>query len=298
MDAEQTAACPFIDRFNAVAGSYERSSGGCTRELARSLLSLPQLSQAGGPGSIVLDNSCGTGIVTEEILLRHRDVEGSERRLATIHAVDPASNMLAIARRKLEVLAESPSRRAAFKITTRVMRGEQLDFDDNTFTHIITNLGILFYEDSLVGAKEMYRTLMPGGVAVVTSWIDLGYFEQVLQPAHSEIRLDDPPLELPLSLDWLSPSHLEATMVRAGFQEVQISTSKVHHGARSLEKLVDSLMETSHGVWAGWTDDERIKFRGFVREMATPLAERYTMPDGNPGFGIPMVAAVAVCRKY
>jgi hypothetical protein len=87
-------------------------------------------------------------------------------------------------------------------------------------------------------------------------------------------------------------------MVRAGFQEVQISTSRVHHGARTLEKLVDSLMETSRSVWGGWTDDERIKFRGFVREMATPLAERYTMPDGNPGFGIPMVAAVAVCRKY
>jgi ubiquinone/menaquinone biosynthesis C-methylase UbiE len=298
MDAEEAQACPFIDRFNAVASSYDRSSGGCTRELARALLSLPQLSQAGGPGSIVLDNSCGTGIVTEEIMQRHRHVEGSERRLATIHAVDPASNMVAIARRKLEVLADSPSRKGAFKVTAHVMRGEELAFDDTTFTHSITNLGILFYEDSLVGAKEIYRTLMPGGVAVVTSWIDLGYFEQVLQPAHSEIRLDDPPLELPLSLDWLSPSHLKTTMVRAGFQEVQISTSMVHHGARTLEKLVDSLMETFHSVWAGWTDDERIKFRGFVREMATPLAERYTMPDGNPGFGIPMVAAVAVCRKY
>jgi ubiquinone/menaquinone biosynthesis C-methylase UbiE len=298
MDAEEAQACPFIDRFNAVASSYDRSSGGCTRELARALLSLPQLSQAGEPGSIVLDNSCGTGIVTEEIMQRHRHVEGSERRPATIHTVDPASNMVAIARRKLEVLADGPSRKGAFKVTAHVMRGEELAFDGNTFTHIITNLGILFYEDSLVGAKEMYRTLMPGGVAVVTSWIDLGYFEQVLQPAHSEIRLDDPPLELPLSLDWLSPSHLKTTMVRAGFQEVQISTSRVHHGARTLEKLVDSLMETFHSVWAGWTDDERIKFRGFVREMATPLAERYTMPDGNPGFGIPMVAAVAVCRKY
>jgi ubiquinone/menaquinone biosynthesis C-methylase UbiE len=46
--------------------------------------------------------------------------------------------------------------------------------EDNTFTHVITNFGFAPDVKDLSGplkaAKEMYRVLQPGGVAVVTTW--------------------------------------------------------------------------------------------------------------------------------
>lgn len=298
--ARLNAALAFIDRFNSVAYTYESSTGDCTRELARAILSHPRVAQAGAPGTVVLDNACGTAIVAEEIIYQHRNDEVSETVApAVIYAVDPAPNMVAIAQGKLEIMTGSEAQnRAPINFMTKVMAGERLEFDDNTFTHSITNLGILFFQDGMTGATELRRTLVPGGVAVVTSWQDLGYFDTVFKPAHSEMRPRDPPLNLPISADWFSASYLKLLLECAGFHDVQVSTRKVHHGAQTLEKLVDSLMGTSCAVWKNWSDADVRKFRGHVREMATPLAERYIMPDGNPGFGIPMKASVAVCFKW
>jgi hypothetical protein len=57
--APGTAAAAF-DKASEV---YERMTGGCTREVAKFLLTLdPQVNSS----SLILDNACGTGLVTEE----------------------------------------------------------------------------------------------------------------------------------------------------------------------------------------------------------------------------------------
>ncbi|GAB1316381.1 hypothetical protein MFIFM68171_06591 [Madurella fahalii] len=282
-----------IEHFDAAAEDYEKSTGGCTRELALSLLELPQLADAGAPGSVVLDNSCGTGIVSEEIMRRHRGDDGAGTAAATIYVVDAASNMVEIARRKLEGLNEGQR----YSITGHVMPGEHLEFGDDTFTHSITNLGILFYVDGLAGAKEIHRTLRAGGVAVVTSWIDLGYFDPVVKAAQLEIRPDEQPYRLPLSPEWLQPSHLEFVLSQGGFRDVKVSSMKVHYGAETVEGIVDLLAHTFRAVWKDWLDSEKTRFRALMHEKTAKIAEQYTMPNGKNGVGIPMIASVAVCRK-
>ncbi|KXX80969.1 Ubiquinone/menaquinone biosynthesis C-methyltransferase UbiE [Madurella mycetomatis] len=282
-----------IEHFNAAAEHYGKFTGGCTRELALSLLELPQLADAGTPGSIVLDNACGTAIVSEEVIRRHGSVGSAAANAATIYIVDAAPNMVEISRRKLEGLNEG----RRYNITGHVMPGEHLDFGDGTFTHSITNLGILFYVDGLAGAKEIYRTLRAGGVAVVTSWIDLGYFDPIVKAAQLEIRPNEPPHQLPLSPEWLAPSHLESILSQGGFSDVKVSPVKVHYGADTVERIVDLLAHAFRAIWKDWPDDDKTRFRVLVHEKTAQVAEQYTMPNGKPGVGIPMTASVAVCRK-
>ncbi|KAJ4168552.1 hypothetical protein NW754_010470 [Fusarium falciforme] len=54
--------------------------------------------------------------------------------------------MADISRKKLDALGVSATSSAA------VMPGEKLEFQDETFTHSITNLGILFFTDGDAGA--------------------------------------------------------------------------------------------------------------------------------------------------
>lgn len=276
-----------VEHFNRSAENYEKYTGGCTRELAQYLLDLVELADTGAPGSIVLDNACGTGIITEEILRRRQT--GS----ATIRAVDAASNMVDVARRKLEPLNEG----RGFIITSHVMPGEKLDFDDNTFTHSITNLGILFYQDGLAGAKEMFRTLRTGGVAVVTSWTDLGYLEPVVKAAQLEIRPTQPPYQLPLAPEWLLAAHLVSVLQQGGFPHVDVSARKAHYGAETVDGVVELLVHSFQGISKDWSDEEKTRFRVLMADKTAKIAEEYTMPNGKPGVGIPMMASVAVCRK-
>ncbi|KAK4099319.1 S-adenosyl-L-methionine-dependent methyltransferase [Parathielavia hyrcaniae] len=288
------------EHFNRSAENYEKYTGGCTREVAQYILSLPQLADAGAPGTVVLDNACGSALVAEEIILQRRRGQGqpgqaSTATTATIHAVDAAPNMINVARRKIQdVLGDD----ASLSATTHVMPGEKLDFPSATFSHSITNLGILFFQDGLAGAREIHRTLRPGGVAVLTSWSDLGYIDPVVKAAQLEIRPGEPTYQLPLPPQWLLPSHLESVLNQAGFDgQVEMSARKAHYGAETVDGVVELLAHSFQAVAKDWSDDEKVRFRALMREKTERIVEEYTMPDGRPGVGIVMMATVAVCRK-
>lgn len=276
-----------IGHFDSAATQYEASTGGCTRELARLLLGIPQLESIYQPSAIVLDNACGTGIVAEEIILRARRAEAN---LPTIHAVDPAPNMVEISRKKLDTLGASAIS------STAVMPGEKLEFQDETFTHSITNLGILFFTDGDAGAKEIYRTLKPIGVAVVTSWAVLGYLE-VIRPAQSAVRPNDPPFKLPIPETWFDPAFVEKCLKDGGFANVTVSESIVHYGAPSAEDLLALILNSFKMLWKDWSEEEQNKFRQVARGKIDEISSSYTMNDGSQGVGVPMTAIIAICEK-
>ncbi|PWI75691.1 hypothetical protein PCL_06349 [Purpureocillium lilacinum] len=312
-----------IEHFNLSAAHYERSTGGCTRQLARALLSLPALRSlfADPSAAVLLDNACGTALVTEEVVLRcRRDAarasassssgggssgsgSGAAVPLPRIHAVDPAANMIDLARAKLTALGltdgdEEETTRAA--ATCAVMPGEKLTFPDALFTHSITNLGILFFDDAAAGAREIHRTLRPGSgsVAVVTSWADVGYVEHVLRPAARAARPHDPPFELPIQKHWFDPAHVERCLREdGGFADVEVSEQVVHYGADTVESLRGMLLDTFTMLWRDWSDAEKDTFEAAILERLREATEPYTMVDGDPGVGIRMRAIVAVCRK-
>ncbi|KAK2926396.1 Methyltransferase domain 25 [Fusarium oxysporum f. sp. vasinfectum] len=278
-----------IAHFNFAAEQYEKFTGGCTRELARFLLDLPQLQSLYDASSVVIDNACGTGVVTEEIITRCRQ---RKSKLPHIHGVDPASNMVKIATEMAERLG------ALEYFSGRIMPGEVLDFPDATFSHNITNLGILFYTDPSSGAREIHRTLKPGGVAVVTTWSTLGYLDLVIRPAQLSTRPNEQPYQLPIDPAWLLPEHLEKTMKEnGGFDQVEILNTTVHYGAASLDELGELLLGSFRVIWKDWPESDQLTFKSKVASLVQKAAVVYTMVDGCTGYGIPMEAIVAVCNS-
>ncbi|KAG5665042.1 hypothetical protein KAF25_008776 [Fusarium avenaceum] len=265
--------------FNKIADKYEANTGGATRELAQHAISFVEDLNPLTSESKVLDNACGTGIVTDIILKSGIQPE--------IHTIDVAENMVSIVRDRL---FSHPNVHAA------VMTGEKLSFPDDTFTHSITNLGLMYFTDADKGAREIARTLHPDGVAVITGWKIMGHIK-IIQEVQAQIRPDDMPFKAPVPDVWLDPEHTEAVLSGAGL-DVHTSTAiDVHLGDKTADGVADLL---THGfgskVFESWSEEEKVKgavvMKKLVRERAVPFT-RFS----ESGVGIKVTGTIFVARK-
>jgi SAM-dependent methyltransferase len=268
-----------IEHFNKTADKYEATTGGGTRELGQHAISLIAGLKPLTPESKILDNACGTGIVTDIILQSGIQPE--------IHAVDSAENMVSIARARF---SSYPNVHAA------VMTGEELSFPDDTFTHSITNLGLMFFTDADKGAREIARTLRPDGVAVVTGWAMLRHI-QIIQEVQAQIRPDDAPFKPPFPDIWLDPEHTKAVLTGAGL-DVQASTAlDVHLGGETADGIADLLTQTfASKAFESWSEEEKDKAAGVMKKIVRERAVPFTRPSGS-GVGIKLTGTIFVARK-
>jgi len=124
---------------------------------------LATVSLAQTPGilshAVIHDNGCGTGAAIAAIM---ESVSSSSTEIS-IKATDINDNALAIYQ-KSAIDKDWPADGIRMDSTS-------LSFSDDTFTHSIGN-ALLFVlpNDGIDALKEMYRTLKPGGIAIVNSW--------------------------------------------------------------------------------------------------------------------------------
>jgi SAM-dependent methyltransferase len=96
------------------------------------------------PGQRVLDVACGTGVLARESLSR---VGPS----GSVTGLDLNEGMLDVAKRK------------AAEIEWRHGAAEALPFEDNSFDVVVTQFGLMFFENPWQAIREMFRVLRPGG---------------------------------------------------------------------------------------------------------------------------------------
>ncbi len=112
----------------------------------------PVLGRAGAKaGERALDVACGTGVLARAALARVSP-DGK------VTGLDRNEGMLAVARRK------EPA------IDWRVGLAESLPFEDAAFERVISQFGLMFFEDRAAALREMWRVLRPGGRMVVAVW--------------------------------------------------------------------------------------------------------------------------------
>jgi ubiquinone/menaquinone biosynthesis C-methylase UbiE len=143
---------------NTHSNTYDRMASGCTLRVAAQFL--PDLSPPITRSSYILDNACGTGLVTRLIK--------AARPCARIKCADLAPKVL-------EIVQEHVAENKWEGVDTEVLDVRELKtLRDDTFTHVITNFGFAPTPDDLDGptkaAGEMFRVLKKGGVCVVTTW--------------------------------------------------------------------------------------------------------------------------------
>ncbi len=158
-------------------------------------------------GSHVLDVACGTGVLARDALSR----TGPGGRVA---GVDPAPGMLAAAK-EIE-----PS------IDWVLCSAEALELDDETFDCVISQFGMMFFQDRQKSAEEMFRVLRPGGSLTIAVW---NAVEQ--NPAYADIiavlqeqvgTAAADALRLPFSLG--NTDEVTAVLDKSGFTRISVET--------------------------------------------------------------------------
>lgn len=215
-----------------------------------------------GPGQAALDVACGTGALARELKRRtapHGRVVGLDRN----------EGMLAVARRH------------APDIDWRSGRAEALPFPDRAFDAVVSQFGLMFFEDRHRALGEMWRVLRPGGRLAVAVWGRLedapGYaaITALLQRLFGA-RVAEA-LRAPYALG--DTGDLKALFAEAGIADVDIETKAGTARFPSIEAWV-------HTDVKGWTladliDDEQ--YRVLQREARRDLAA-FAGPDGAVRF--------------
>lgn len=116
-----------------------------------------------GSGCHVLDVACGTGVLSRGALER----VGSSGRVV---GADPAPGMIAAA------LEFEP------RIDWRQCAAESLDAESASFDCVVSQFGMMFFEDRQKSAEEMFRVLKPGGSLAVAVWRSVEH-----NPAYADV---------------------------------------------------------------------------------------------------------------
>jgi ubiquinone/menaquinone biosynthesis C-methylase UbiE len=155
---------------SAHSNNYDKMAGNSTSSIAELALTDPRFTSFPiTPSSYILDNACGTGIVTSLIKSQHPD--------ARILGTDLAPGMI-------ETFKSKAQKEGWKSVEARVADTTKLEgVEDGVFTHVVTNFGFMPGTEGNAGpqktASEIWRVLGEGGAAVVTTWagmLPLGAF--------------------------------------------------------------------------------------------------------------------------
>lgn len=217
------------------------------------------------PGSRVLDVACGTGVLT----LAAAERVGAD---GSVIGADINEGMLAVARGKSQTIKWEHA------------AAEKLPYPDNQFDIVISQFGLMFFEDRLASIQEMMRVLGSGGRMAIAVWDSLentpGYLatSQLLLRLFGEQAADS--LRTPYNLGDIEV--LQAVFSKAGVDDIEIQT---HSGTARFPSL-ESWMYTDVQGWtlAGMITDDQ--FELLLHEAERELS-RFVNGDGSVAFDSP-----------
>ncbi|KUJ22047.1 S-adenosyl-L-methionine-dependent methyltransferase [Mollisia scopiformis] len=267
---------------NTHSNSYDRMTSGGTLSIAKQAIAMLPIPIT--DSSYVLDNACGTGIVSEVIK--------AQCPAARIMGADLAPGMLEIYKDK--------ARRYGWENTdTKAQDVRNLnEFRDETFTHVITNMGFAPDADDLTGpgraAKEMWRVLKPGGVAVVTTWYRRN-FEKAFEATGRTIRPNEEPSAWKIPAEWNKGWWLMKMLDEGGFDaDVEVKLVKGGMQASSLDELVENLMYFKDMFFKGYNEEE---VKRLLEVMRKEISAAPGYNETNDGVKVEMIAWVGIAVK-
>ena len=231
-----------------------------------------------GAGQSVLDVACGTGVLA--CAVSDRVGPGG-----SVVGLDPNDDMLAVAHRKADT------------IEWRTGRAEAIPFPDESFDAVVSQFGLMFFENPGEGLREMMRVVRPGGHLAVAVCDALehspGYaaFEKLLRRLFGE-RVAGA-FRAPFVLG--DAQRLLSLCAAAGIFDAKVTQ---HDGVVHFASI-RSLVSTERAcVWTlgGLLDDEQ--FEKLAAESERVL-QAFVGDDGTLTFSMPalIITAAKACAE-
>ncbi len=217
------------------------------------------------PGERLLDVACGTGVLARAALARVTPG-------GAVSGIDRNEGMLAVARE------QAPG------VDWRLGLAESLPFESGSFERVVSQFGLMFFEDRTAAMREMRRVLSPSGRMVVAVWDRLentpGYLAMVglLQRLFGDAVAEA--LRAPFCLG--EQDVLRSLLDDAGLAGAQIETRVGSARFPSLDDWVRTDVK-------GWTlatmiDDDQYRA---LQEAAPEALSAFVLGDGSVAFPSP-----------
>jgi len=227
----------------------------------RQVLSLAEVAQ----GHHVLDVACGTGILACEA----KKIIGET---GAVVGLDINDGMLAVARKK------------SASISWRQGQAESLPFESETFDRVVSQFGLMFFEDREKAIGEMTRVLKASGRGCVAVW---GSLSETPGYATVASMLNDlfgaevaRSVEAPYCLGDVDA--LESLFAFAGAKNVVVKTCPGKARFASIDDWIYTDIK-------GWTLADVIDDAGYeaLRARAPDYLSQFQQPDGSVEFEAP-----------
>jgi len=221
------------------------------------------------PGHHVLDVATGIG---EPALNAARRVG----KRGHVVAVDQATDMLAIARRRAQALGLE-------NVTFQQMDGEILATTENNFDTVLCRWGLMFMPNFEAALRRMYSLTKPGGKIATAVWstpervpsisLGLGVVKEILQPP-------PPPPGTPNPFCLADTTQLEHEFHKAGFKDIRIETIMVDFAMPSAQVYVEFTKDINAPLMALLANQPAAK-QELVWDAMAEAVGRYATPDGS-----------------
>ncbi|PSR81490.1 hypothetical protein BD289DRAFT_439023 [Coniella lustricola] len=222
--------------------------------------------------SVIHDNACGPGVVTNAVLSVYANTQGHPPRII---ASDIVPGMVELAARKGHAHNDC--------VEAHVMDAKKLDkIPDGTLTHSFTNF--LFVrgwgdDDMVTFASEIFRTLRPGGTACKAAW-KRHEWHSVVRDALLETRPDAALVESWMPQQPWSQDRVVAIFEKAGFGRTDMTVTTVQHTPEApiqwdTDLWKQFLAATNIAVKRHLSEEERKRYK-------VNLAKRIEQDKKNP----------------
>ncbi|KAK2593374.1 hypothetical protein QQS21_008905 [Conoideocrella luteorostrata] len=256
---------PPSEYFTELSKNYALQTGTSTAQVLQSVYPLISSLNPITSESRIHDNAAGPGTATY-LILSH--FPSPSQPHPQILVTDNNPGMLASAKSTFASYSD---------VTARELDSVDLSsLSDERFTHSFTNFSIFLFGDAKLAMSHVHRTLMTGGLAVVSTWKRFG-FGQCIHRAQRAVRPDLPVMPLP-GAQFFEEGVLAGVMEEAGFERAssQILVKEFVAKADALKGLRE-FMVADFGKMAtrDWEESDRKKWQEAVDGVINEEVEAY-----------------------
>ncbi|KAK5453437.1 hypothetical protein LTS15_006622 [Exophiala xenobiotica] len=204
---------------------------------------------------VILDEACGTGIVSKHLMDALSD---NSKKNLELTCADNANAMLKVMAKRIETNGWE-------KAKTAKSDGIDTKLPSSHFTHIMLNFGPMIFSDSKKGMGECYRMLRPGGTLAMTSWEVVGWMPDVRAAMASDPELPGMPPDDQLRKAFSSGAKWDEEPWVRGF------VSEMGFVDVGVEKGVFMLLVNTQ-----WTEEQKEKYRDRAKDVIEKyMADKY-----------------------